>query len=170
MIGKKRLVVLDVDGVLTDGTKMYGKNGEVFGKRFCDHDFTAIKKFKMAGWDVVWLSADLNINAVVAKDRGIEFYSSMFDGKIDKINGLNNILEMFNGQYRLSDVVYAGDDLYDVDIMKLINDNGGYTFCPIDAVKHVRDVAMHTTYVGGGCGVVMDIMNFVDFDGVAPCV
>ena len=33
-----KLLLLDVDGVMTDGTKMYGPDGSVFGKRFCDHD------------------------------------------------------------------------------------------------------------------------------------
>ncbi len=47
-----RLLILDVDGVMTDGTKTYGIRGEVLSKRFCDHDFTAIKKFKDDGWDV----------------------------------------------------------------------------------------------------------------------
>ncbi len=41
-----KLLVLDIDGVLTDGTKVYGVDGEVIGKRYKDLDFTAIKQLK----------------------------------------------------------------------------------------------------------------------------
>ena len=41
-----KLVILDIDGVMTDGTKVYGLAGLTMGKRYCDRDFTAIKAFK----------------------------------------------------------------------------------------------------------------------------
>ena len=40
------LLILDVDGVLTDGKKYYDNTGKVLLKTFCDRDFTAIKKIK----------------------------------------------------------------------------------------------------------------------------
>ena len=39
-----KLLILDVDGVLTDGKKVYGKEGTGLYKTFCDKDFTAIKR------------------------------------------------------------------------------------------------------------------------------
>ena len=44
-----KLLILDVDGVLTDGTKFYNEQHEVLGKRFVCKDFTAIKRFIAAG-------------------------------------------------------------------------------------------------------------------------
>ena len=55
------LLILDVDGVLTDGRKYYDVSGKGVLKTFCDRDFTAIKKFKANGWDVVFLSGDPNV-------------------------------------------------------------------------------------------------------------
>ena len=41
-----KLVILDVDGVMTDGTKYYDRDGKVVLKVFCDKDWTAIKRFR----------------------------------------------------------------------------------------------------------------------------
>ena len=63
------LLVLDIDGVMTDGTKAYGRNGRAFSKRYCDRDFTAIKRFKAAGVEVVFLSGDKSVNEAMARRR-----------------------------------------------------------------------------------------------------
>ena len=43
---KIKLVILDVDGVMTDGRKYYGVDGMPFAKTYCDKDFTAIKRLR----------------------------------------------------------------------------------------------------------------------------
>ncbi len=53
-----RLLILDVDGVLTDGTKVYDKDHNVLSKRFMCKDFSAIKRFIAAGIKVVMISGD----------------------------------------------------------------------------------------------------------------
>ena len=50
-----KLVILDVDGVLTDGKKYYNRDGDVVMKTFCDKDWTAIKRFKALGIKVLFL-------------------------------------------------------------------------------------------------------------------
>ena len=76
------LLILDVDGVLTDGTKTYDREHNVISKRYADQDFTAIKLFQ-EGWKVCFLSSDA-FNEGVAKKRGIDFYNSRVHGFIDK--------------------------------------------------------------------------------------
>ena len=56
-----KLVLLDVDGVLTDGRKGYALDGSVAYKQFCDRDFTAIKRFQEAGILVALISGDKRI-------------------------------------------------------------------------------------------------------------
>ena len=65
------LVILDIDGVLTDGKKYYDKTGMPFAKTYCDKDFTAIKRFRGAGVSVCFLSGDENVNKEMAKNRNI---------------------------------------------------------------------------------------------------
>ena len=56
------LLVIDIDGVMTDGTKLYDTYGNIYLKKFNDKDFSAIKRFKELGVEVCFLSADQNIN------------------------------------------------------------------------------------------------------------
>ena len=53
-----KLLILDVDGVLTTGLKTYDINGKVVSKTFGDRDFTAIKEFICAGVTTIFLSGD----------------------------------------------------------------------------------------------------------------
>lgn len=69
-----KLLVLDVDGILTDGKKYYGIDGIPFAKTFCDKDWTSIKRFQALGIPVVFLSGDTRINESVAKNRNIPIY------------------------------------------------------------------------------------------------
>ena len=69
------LLILDVDGVLTDGTKVYDIDHNVLSKRYMCKDFTAIKRFIAAGVKVVMLSGD-NFNKQMAEKRNIPFYCS----------------------------------------------------------------------------------------------
>ena len=53
-----KLVILDVDGVLTTGKKYYNREGEVKLKSFCDKDWTAIKRFQAIGIPVIFITGD----------------------------------------------------------------------------------------------------------------
>ena len=88
-----KLLILDVDGVMTDGIKYYDREGTVKLKTFCDKDWTAIKRFRAIGINVVFLTGDPynvsileNRNLHVIANRGSGFHS-------DKKNYLDNILE-----------------------------------------------------------------------------
>jgi 3-deoxy-D-manno-octulosonate 8-phosphate phosphatase (KDO 8-P phosphatase) len=125
-----KLVVLDIDGVMTDGTKAYGANGMPFAKCYCDKDFTAIKRLRGAGVKVCFLSGDETINKKMASNRKIDFYSSR--GK-DK----SEFIALFEETYKVSpsEMAYVGDDLFDLSIMQSV----GYPYCPSDACQDVKD-------------------------------
>ena len=53
-----KLLILDVDGIMTDGIKYYDREGTVKLKTFCDKDWTAIKRFRAIGINVVFLTGD----------------------------------------------------------------------------------------------------------------
>ena len=78
-----RLVILDIDGVLTDGKKYYGLDGMPFAKTYCDKDFTAIKRLKGSGVQVCFLSGDEKVNLPMAKNRNIPFYSARGKNKAE---------------------------------------------------------------------------------------
>jgi YrbI family 3-deoxy-D-manno-octulosonate 8-phosphate phosphatase len=138
------LLILDVDGVLTDGKKYYDSTGKGIYKTFCDRDFTAIKKFKASGWNVVFLSGDKNVNEAVAVNRNIPFYCNRVDGvMIDKAEFLPQFTKTYNCD--TDNMVYVGDDVFDINVMK----NVGYAFCPEDAAFEVKLIAESLPVEGG---------------------
>ena len=120
------LLILDVDGVLTDGTKVYDINHNVLSKRYMCKDFTAIKRFIAAGIKVVMLSGD-NFNRHMAEKRNIDFYCSRNkDLSLDK----SRYLEVFNEKYNIAidKMAFVGDDYFDLSIIRRCSS----TFCPSD--------------------------------------
>jgi len=125
------LVILDVDGVMTDGRKFYNTEGMPFAKTYCDKDFTAIKRLKGAGVKVCILSGDCVVNEPMAKNRNIDFYYARGKDKAD-------FLEIFVKNYKTTPekMLYIGDDLFDTNIMKLV----GHAYCPKDACLEVKKI------------------------------
>jgi 3-deoxy-D-manno-octulosonate 8-phosphate phosphatase (KDO 8-P phosphatase) len=125
-----KLLILDIDGVMTDGTKTYDLDGMPISKRYCDKDFTAIKRFKAGGTKVCFLSGCNKVNEAMAKNRNIDFHYARGKDKADFVPG-------FVKQYGVEpkDMAYIGDDLFDLSIMKLV----GYAFCTKDSPKDILD-------------------------------
>lgn len=142
------LLILDIDGVLTDGTKMYDRDGRVFGKRYCDLDFTAIKRFMAAGIKVCFLSGDKTVNEQMAASRGIDFFHNA-PGE-DKVDYLMVIKE----RYRAKKVAYIGDDYYDLGIMN----NVDFPFCP----KNSFITTANVINVKSGDGVVAGLYSMYE--------
>ena len=91
-----KLILLDIDGVMTDGRKYYDKEGTVRLKTFCDKDWTAIKRFRALGIEVAFLSGD-GFNANIAGNRNLPFYLNRSNGKhSDKIEFLDEICSDFS--------------------------------------------------------------------------
>lgn len=152
------LLILDVDGVLTDGTKYYGPTGNVLMKRFADLDFTAILKFKMRGWSVCWLSADRNVNEGLARDRGIDYWCSRLDdGSIDKV-GWYKLLKIHYSVAPNEQVIYVGDDLFDIPIMMSVKQDMGQAYCPANSAPQVKDFAIQLNSKGGE-GAIMELFH-----------
>jgi YrbI family 3-deoxy-D-manno-octulosonate 8-phosphate phosphatase len=125
------LVILDIDGVLTDGTKIYDEDHNVIAKKYCDLDFTAIKRMVKAGVNVCFLSGDKRINEGMANKRGIDFWYSR-----QKLETLEQILDKY--KCRASNVAFMGDDVFDIPVMKAVS----LSCCPINSpvdVQHVAD-------------------------------
>jgi 3-deoxy-D-manno-octulosonate 8-phosphate phosphatase (KDO 8-P phosphatase) len=135
---KIKLVVLDIDGVMTDGTKVYDECHIVLSKSYNDKDFTAIKRMKKQGIEVCFLSGDERINKAMANVR-----------KIDSVFSRNkkDYLDYFKNRYSVdeNEIAFIGDDYFDLGIMKKLVHN----FCPMDSPKCVRNIATVLPAKGG---------------------
>jgi len=127
-----KLLILDIDGVMTDGTKVYGLDGLTIGKRYCDRDFTAIKAFKAAGVKVCFLSGDDKVNKEMAENRKVDFYYARGKNKKEFIPDFEKIYDC-----KSFEMAYVGDDIFDIPIMKAV----GYSYCPKNVPDWVKEAA-----------------------------
>ena len=128
-----KLLILDIDGILTDGKKYYDKTGLAIYKTFCDKDWTSIKRFKAIGVDVMFLTGD-PFNEQIAVRRNIPVIVNRKDGyHNDKGDYVDELCNQFN--FTSNEVAYFGDDLFDVGIMKKVK----YPFSLKDSPTMVKE-------------------------------
>ena len=158
-LNKIKLLILDIDGVLTDGTKIYNEKHEVISKRFLCKDFTAIKRMVASGIKVIMLSGD-NFNKTMAEKRNIDFYCTR-----DKNLSLDKSLfiEEFQQKYNVSidKMSFIGDDYFDLSMFRKIK----YTFCPSDSPKVIKDTSLYVLNSKGGEGVIVELYDFLESNG-----
>ncbi len=150
---KIQLLILDVDGVLTDGTKIYNEHHYVEGKRFMCKDFTAIKRFIASGIKVVLISGD-NFNKSMAEKRNLDFYCSRGkDLSLDK----SKFLDLFETTYGIKreNMAFVGDDYFDLSMFK----NLRYTYCTSDAPQIVKKNSFVVLKAKGGEGVIVELYD-----------
>lgn len=147
------LLILDIDGVLTNGRKIYDNEGAVTGKEFNDKDFTAIKRFLAQGVKVVFLSGDKSVNESISKIRGIDFfYAKNIAGDIDKSEFIPDLKVNYGAEI----VAYVGDDYYDLTIIDKVD----LSFCPSDATMDVKLAVSRVLKSAGGEGVVAELFDY----------
>ena len=138
-----RLLVLDVDGVLTDGGLWTTESGEVI-KRFDVRDGLGIRLLQQAGLEVAWLSGGKS-GATEQRARSL---GHVLTGVGDKPAALANL----QGQLGVSaaESAFVGDDLNDLAVRPAI----GLLLCPADAVAPLRRRADWVLDRNGGDGAV----------------
>ena len=154
-----RLLVVDVDGTLTDGGMYYDGNGEAL-KKFDTRDAKGMLMLLDAGVRVCVVTAETS--AVVAarmRKLGITDY---FPGVTDKLAWLHEHGRRW--QVTLAQTAFIGDDLNDLDGLRA----SGLSFCPADAVPTVRRAVMHVCAASGGAGAVREACDLIR-KHVAPC-
>lgn len=146
-----RLLILDVDGVLTDGGMYASENGDQ-SKKYNTKDGMGILHLTKNNFQVGIISSGFRGEAVKARADllGIQHFYLGRDRKIDILKGFCEKLEM-----DLSAVAIIGDDVNDLEVIK----NVGFSACPADAVKVVKaSVDIVLTKKGGeGC-----VREFID--------
>lgn len=155
MEGKIRIhmIVMDVDGTLTDGKIYIGDNGEIF-KTFDIKDgygiWYAQKYFQITFAVITGRKSKIVENR--CKELNI---AEVSQGIADKFTELRKIME----KYSLipKEVAYIGDDLIDLECMK----NIGMPMAPNNAVQEVKDVAKYVSTKNGGDGAVRDCIDYL---------
>lgn len=147
------LVVLDVDGVMTDGTLVYRGATEPEGKTFNIKDGLGIKLLQRGGIEVAIITGR---SSEAVERRAAELgISTVIQGREDKGAALAELLEA-RSQSGAS-VAYMGDDLPDLGALRL----AGLATCPSDAVDLIKDNVDWVAPLPGGHGAVRALCDFI---------
>lgn len=147
-----KLLILDVDGVLTDGSIIYNDHG-VETKAFSVKDGLGIRLLMDAGINVCIVTGRCS-EALVSrcKNLGIEH---IFDGIINKAAVFDLILERMD--VSAEETAFIGDDLPDLSLMKRV----GLSMAVADAHKTVLENADRVTLANGGKGAVREVCEAI---------
>ena len=148
-----RMVVLDVDGVLTDGSVLYGETNQAEIKAFNIKDGLGIKLLLDNGIEVAIITGRSS-EAVTRRMEELAV-KIVLQGREDKREALLEILKPRS--IPLAQVAYMGDDLPDLDPLRMV----GLATCPSDAVSAVCDVADWRAPCPGGRGAVRALSDFI---------
>ena len=151
-LGKIKLLLLDVDGVLTDGRIIYDSRGHDM-KFFDVHDGLGVSLLKDAGIPTILITAK-GSRAIKPRARDMRV-EEVFENVSPKTAVLDKILK----KYRVSaaEVCFAGDDLVDICLMRKV----GFPIAVFNACPEVKKVASYITLKEGGRGAVREIAELI---------
>jgi 3-deoxy-D-manno-octulosonate 8-phosphate phosphatase (KDO 8-P phosphatase) len=147
-----RLLLLDVDGVLTDGTITYTHDGGE-SKGFNTQDGFGLSILQESGVDVGLITARTSESVTRrANDLRLKY---VYQGNRDKIRVYEEILA--KSGLRPPETAYMGDDWLDLPMMN----RAGLAAAPANAVDEVKRAAHYVTARGGGKGAVREVCELI---------
>jgi 3-deoxy-D-manno-octulosonate 8-phosphate phosphatase (KDO 8-P phosphatase) len=147
-----RLLLLDVDGVMTDGGIIYDVNG-VETKVFNVKDGHGIKMLQRYGIEVGIITGRTSLVVDVrAKELGIEL---LYQGALKKLESYCDVKRRTG--LMDSQIAYMGDDVIDVPVMRRVV----FAAAPADALAEARNVAHYVTSLAGGRGAVREVCDLI---------
>jgi len=146
------LIVLDVDGCMTDGKIIYTSSGDEL-KSFNAKDGFAIVQWLSLGKKVAIITGrNSTIVDRRAKELGIEY---CYQGVKDKLATLTSLCNLL--QVSFKSVAAIGDDLNDTKLLKAV----GISFAPADATHHVTELVDIVLSKNGGDGAVREMVEML---------
>jgi 3-deoxy-D-manno-octulosonate 8-phosphate phosphatase (KDO 8-P phosphatase) len=153
---KIKVLIFDVDGVLTDGQLFFipgedGKGLEVKG--FSAHDGLGISLARLGGLRVgIITKRNSQTVAIRARDLKLEF---VYQGQAHKMHAMNEIAA--KAGVTLEQIAYVGDDVIDLPVMRVV----GLAIATANARPQAKDVAHYITANVGGFGAGRDAIDYI---------
>lgn len=150
-LAKIKLLVLDVDGVMTDGGMYFTESGDQF-KKYNTKDGMGIKHLVNNDFQLAIISSGYKTEMVKARAEllGIQYCYVGRDEKMDVLNAHCASLGI-----KLENVALIGDDINDIGMIK----NIGFSACPADAVNSVKSQVDVILSKKGGDGCVREFID-----------
>ena len=148
---KIKVVITDVDGVLTDGGMYYTSNGDIM-KKFHVRDGMGVTLLRKNGIPTIIITKE---STQMVKKWSKNMKVKLFDGVIHK----EKILEKICQQYDItpSEIAYIGDDVNDVNLLKLV----GLAAVPKDGTQIAKKASNYICKTNGGKGVFREVAELI---------
>jgi 3-deoxy-D-manno-octulosonate 8-phosphate phosphatase (KDO 8-P phosphatase) len=149
---KIKLLLMDCDGVLTDGRLYYNESGEAM-KIFHVRDGQGIVSWHQAGFRSGIISGrSLDLVKVRARELGIEFVRQKSENKLADFQTI-----LASAQVAPEETAFIGDDIADIILMK----NVGLAVAVADAMQETKEAAHFITLLNGGHGAVREVTDLI---------
>ena len=149
---KIKLVLTDVDGVLTDGGMYYTKDGD-YMKKFFVRDGMGVTLLKKKGIPTIIVTKEKNI--VTKKWSNNMNIEKLYWGIIKKEVILNKVCKDY--KIKSQEVAYIGDDINDIELLKLV----GLSATPSDALDSVINMCDYTCSHSSGNGAFRELADLI---------
>ena len=147
-----KLLAMDVDGVLTDGSITVGPDGSEF-KTFSLLDGHGIRMWRRAGLKTALISGR---ESAVTKQRAGEMeIDFIYQPCQRKLDGFEKLLS--DSQLEPKNIAYIGDDVLDIPLMK----RAGFGIAVANAVDELKNHAHYVTSRPGGKGAVREVVEYI---------
>jgi YrbI family 3-deoxy-D-manno-octulosonate 8-phosphate phosphatase len=146
------LFATDVDGTLTDGGMYYTPDGELM-KRFDTRDAFGMNLLRKAGFELAIVTAE-NSPIVTARAKKLRI-ERVFLGVQGKVKLLTGVLAELGLDWK--NLAYVGDDLNDLPVIE----KAGFSACPSDAARQIRNSAHYVCNNPGGRGAVREMCELI---------
>ena len=143
-------IIIDVDGTLTDGGIYYDENGNEL-KKFNARDAAGFFAARKAGIKTIVLTG----RKCAATERrmtelGVDYLYQNIKNKLDFVKKFMDEHNLVN-----EEIGYVGDDLNDLPVINIV----GFSGCPADACREVKERADYISRLKGGDGAVRDVIE-----------
>ncbi|MCM8778318.1 MAG: HAD-IIIA family hydrolase [Candidatus Omnitrophica bacterium] len=149
---KIKILIMDVDGVLTDGKFYYGNYGDEL-KAFDIQDGFGLTLLKRAGIKTIIVTAG-NSRIITRRAKHLRI-TKVYQKAYKKLETYEKILKKF--RVKDEEVCYIGDDLIDIPILKRV----GFAVCVPNAREELKPLVHYITRQRGGEGAVREIAEIL---------
>jgi 3-deoxy-D-manno-octulosonate 8-phosphate phosphatase (KDO 8-P phosphatase) len=147
-----RMLLLDVDGVLTDGGLYYSADG-IELKRFHAHDGFGVVRAHRHGLKVGLISG--RTTPIVDARAAVLRIEDVIQGTEDKVSAMRTLQKKYG--FDDEEFAFVGDELFDMPLLQTV----GFSAAPRNARLEVKKIVDYVTSVEGGNGAVREVIDLI---------
>ena len=146
-----KIILVDVDCVLTDGGMYYTENGDIM-KKFHTRDGMGITLLKKKNIPTIIITKE---KTPMVKKWATRMKAKLYDGVVEK----KSIISVIKNEFKIKaeEIAYVGDDINDVELLKKV----GFSAVPKDGIQDAKRTCDYICKKNGGEGAFREIVDLI---------